>query len=64
MIIGTDVSLEVCRHEGYMQMEYKVRDLQPRCAGWPDIDRECDVSLFATYPAFGHLPYLQNKFHR
>jgi hypothetical protein len=44
--IGTDVSLEVCRSEGYMVAEYKISDL----IKGDKLDKDCFVRLTRSNP--------------
>ena len=47
MKIGTDVSLKTCWEEGYMIMDFKVRELYPNGRKQP-IDPDCQVHFYAS----------------
>lgn len=55
MKIGTDMSLKTCWDEGYMTMEFKVRELYPN-GRKKGLDRSCQVLFRKTFgdgiPAF------------
>ena len=46
MKIGTDISLTVCRIEGYMVMEFKKRELIKK----GKLDKDCEVTLSVSNP--------------
>lgn len=48
MRIGLDASLSVCREEGYLMAEYKVRELYPNGVFDPD----APIRFFAHLPDF------------
>lgn len=48
MKIGTDVSLDVCRNEGYLMMEFKKRELIKKGV----LDPECDVRFYQHLPDY------------
>ena len=51
MKIGTDVSLETCRAEGYMVIEFAVRELYPN-GRKNGIDKDCLVNCTKSYPDY------------
>jgi hypothetical protein len=51
MKIGTDVSLQTCRDEGYMVIEFAVRELYPN-GRKNGIDKEHCVNFTKSYPDY------------
>ena len=51
MKIGTDVSLKVCRQEGYMMCEFKVKELFPKGRS-EGIDKDYCLRFFKHYPKY------------
>ena len=51
MKIGTDVSLQTCRDEGYMVIEFSVRELYPN-GRKNGIDKDCPVNCTKSYPDY------------
>ena len=47
MKIGKDISLSVCRREGYMVMEFNMRDLIQK----GKLNKDCRVTLSASNPS-------------
>ena len=54
MRIGTDVSLETCRKEGYLMMEFKKRELIVK----GDLQKDINVEFIRHYPDY----YLEEKY--
>ena len=52
MKIGQDISLQVCRDEGYGVIEFKVKDLYPQGNGRRKgpLNKEQDVHYTSSYP--------------
>ena len=48
MRIGTDVSLETCRKEGYLMMEFKKRELVIK----GELQKDVDVEFIEHYPDY------------
>lgn len=54
-IIGTDISLDVCKEEGYMMMEYDARK---------KFDRTKEYRTFCHFPVYTHLEgFRTNSFY-
>lgn len=51
MKVGTDVSLKTCRQEGYMMVEFNVRDLYPN-GRKNGIDKDAQVRFFSHLPSY------------
>lgn len=48
MRIGTDISLKTCKDEGYLMMEYKVKELTPKSG----FNADANVTFLAHIPDY------------